>query len=67
MDSDHRMSASEADDLPLVDISIMAGKEGFEPSNARVKVSCLNQLGDFPKSKFNPRYLQLPLRLQTTT
>ena len=27
----------------------MAGEEGFEPSNAGIKIRCLNQLGDSPK------------------
>ena len=26
----------------------MAGEEGFEPSNAGIKIRCLNQLGDSP-------------------
>jgi hypothetical protein len=26
----------------------LAGKEGFEPSHAGIKIRCLNQLGDFP-------------------
>lgn len=37
MDSNHRMSASEADDLPLVDISILAGEEGLEPSQVMLQ------------------------------
>src|SRR6185369_15783643 len=27
---------------------ILAGEEGFEPSNAGIKIQCLNQLGDSP-------------------
>jgi hypothetical protein len=27
---------------------LMAGEEGFEPSNAGIKIQCLNQLGDSP-------------------
>src|SRR5205814_9480266 len=27
---------------------ILAGEEGFEPSNAGIKIRCLNQLGDSP-------------------
>ena len=26
----------------------MAGEEGFEPSNAGIRIRCLNQLGDSP-------------------
>jgi hypothetical protein len=26
----------------------MAGEEGLEPSNAGIKIQCLNQLGDSP-------------------
>ena len=26
----------------------VAGEEGFEPSNAGIKIRCLNQLGDSP-------------------
>ena len=29
----------------------MAGEEGFEPSNAGIKIRCLNQLGDSPAEK----------------
>lgn len=28
----------------------MAGEEGFEPSHAGIKIQCLNQLGDSPKT-----------------
>jgi hypothetical protein len=27
---------------------LMAGEEGLEPSNAGIKIRCLNQLGDSP-------------------
>ena len=36
-----------ADSLPVA-ITKMAGEEGFEPSNAGIKIRCLNQLGDSP-------------------
>src|SRR5437763_10834849 len=29
-------------------IEYLAGEEGFEPSNAGIKIQCLNQLGDSP-------------------
>jgi hypothetical protein len=29
----------------------MAGEEGFEPSNAGIRIRCLNQLGDSPVEK----------------
>ena len=28
--------------------AVLAGEEGFEPSNAGIKIRCLNQLGDSP-------------------
>ncbi len=28
----------------------LAGEEGFEPSNAGIRIRCLNQLGDSPTS-----------------
>src|SRR5690606_33457402 len=30
----------------------VAGEEGFEPSNAGIKIRCLDQLGDSPKTFF---------------
>src|SRR5438477_6219024 len=33
----------------------MAGEEGFEPSNAGIKIRCLNQLGDSPAGKNGAR------------
>ena len=32
-----------------------AGEEGFEPSNAGIKIRCLNQLGDSPAETFERR------------
>ncbi|SBP87720.1 hypothetical protein THIARS_60433 [Thiomonas delicata] len=29
----------------------VAGEEGFEPSNAGIKIRCLNQLGDSPTAQ----------------
>ena len=29
-------------------MEMLAGEEGFEPSNAGIKIRCLNQLGDSP-------------------
>src|SRR5207249_1108162 len=34
-----------------VPLERMAGEEGFEPSNAGIKIRCLNQLGDSPAGK----------------
>ncbi len=39
----------------------MAGKEGFEPSHAGIKIQCLNQLGDFPKQSY---YIKLTFACQ---
>ena len=36
----------------------MAGEEGFEPSNAGIKIRCLNQLGDSPTGGLNGPMLQ---------
>ena len=33
-----------------VNLSNVAGEEGFEPSHAGIKIQCLNQLGDSPNS-----------------
>ena len=30
------------------EMDVLAGEEGFEPSNAGIKIRCLNQLGDSP-------------------
>ena len=35
----------------------MAGEEGFEPSNAGIKIRCLNQLGDSPTQLTACRYI----------
>jgi hypothetical protein len=32
----------------LTEMEWLAGEEGFEPSNAGIKIRCLNQLGDSP-------------------
>ena len=41
----------------------MAGEEGFEPSNAGIKIRCLNQLGDSPAEKpVRPKRRILPAR-----
>ena len=39
------MKIGQALDLPE---GILAGEEGFEPSNAGIKIRCLDQLGDSP-------------------
>jgi hypothetical protein len=31
---------------------LLAGEEGFEPSNAGIKIRCLNQLGDSPPGTY---------------
>src|SRR5260363_102946 len=31
----------------------LAGEEGFEPSNAGIKIRCLNRLGDSPRAFFS--------------
>ena len=38
----------------------LAGEEGFEPSNAGIKIRCLNQLGDSPKNYSCSVLLHLP-------
>src|SRR5574343_1733030 len=38
------------DDLPE---GSLAGEEGFEPSNAGIKIRCLDQLGDSPAGRSN--------------
>jgi hypothetical protein len=43
-------SVFETDTLNRSDISPLAEGEGFEPSHAGIKIRCLNQLGDPPKT-----------------
>lgn len=43
-----RPSRSRKHDGPPETSGKMAGEEGFEPSNAGIKIRCLNQLGDSP-------------------
>jgi hypothetical protein len=31
-----------------MEVMVMAGEEGFEPSYGGIKIRCLNQLGDSP-------------------
>ena len=38
----------------LIDRYVLAGEEGFEPSNAGIKIRCLNQLGDSPTQAMVP-------------
>ena len=45
----------------------MAGEEGFEPSKCVVQSHVPYRLATPQSSKFNARYLQLPLRLISTT
>ena len=46
--STHVRRAGWHHDSLLESMGEMAGEEGFEPSNAGIKIRCLNQLGDSP-------------------
>ena len=42
------MKIGQAEDLPE---GKLAEEEGFEPSNAGIKIRCLDQLGDSPADR----------------
>ncbi len=44
---------------------MLAGEEGLEPSNAGIKIRCLNQLGDSPKTWACTTTLSIGLGTQT--
>jgi hypothetical protein len=50
-------------------VELLAGEEGFEPSNAGIKIQCLNRLGDSPTQPFRlvPHFHRPWCRMQHNT